>query len=78
MARAKEGEKPGGVIATETMTVATIEAIDKKAKTVTLKGEDGGTVTVTPRDPKRLDQVKVGDRIAITITEAVAVKVEKK
>jgi hypothetical protein len=78
MARAKEGEKPGGVVATETMTVATIEAIDKKAKKVTLKGEGGESVTVTPRDPKRLDQVKVGDRIAITITEAVAVKVEKK
>ena len=77
MSRAKAGEKPGGVLATEKTVVATIEAIDKKAKTATLKGEDGKSVTVTPRDPKNLDKVKVGDRLVITYTEAIAVKVEK-
>jgi len=77
MARAKTGEKPGGVIAKEKTFLATVEAIDKKAKTATLKLEDGKSVTVTPRDPKRLDQAKVGDRLEITFTEAVAVKVEK-
>lgn len=78
MARAKPGEKPGGVAGTETTVVATIEAIDKKAKTATLKGENGKSVTVTPRDPKNLDKVKVGDRIVITYTEAVAISLEKK
>jgi hypothetical protein len=77
MARAKTGGKPAGVVAKEKTVLATIEAIDKEAKTATLKGEDGNTVTVTPRDPKRLDQVKVGDRLVITHTEAVGVKVEK-
>jgi hypothetical protein len=77
MARAKPGEKPGGVVGTETSVNATITAIDKKAKTATLKGEDGKTVTVTPRDPKNLEKVKVGDRLVITYTEAVAVKVEE-
>ena len=48
-----------------------------KAKTATLKWENGKSVTVTPRDPKNLEKVKVGDRPAITYTEAVAVKVEK-
>ena len=32
---------------------------------------------MTPRDPKNLEKVKVGDRLVITYTEAVAVKVEK-
>jgi ribosomal 50S subunit-recycling heat shock protein len=76
-ARAKPGEKPAGVVGTETIVNATITAIDKKAKTATLKGEDGKSVTVTPRNPKNLDKVKVGDRLVITYTEAVAVKVEK-
>ncbi|MGE5800202.1 MAG: hypothetical protein ACM337_07720 [Syntrophaceae bacterium] len=77
MARAKTGEKPAGVVAKGKTVLATIESIDKKAKTATLKGENGNTVTVTPRDPERLDQVKVGDRLVITHTEAIGVKVEK-
>ena len=76
-ARAKQGEKPAGVVGTETSVNVTLMAIDKKAKTVTLKGEDGKSVTVTPLRPEKLDQVKVGDRAVITYTEAVAVKVEK-
>ena len=55
----------------------TVESIDKNAKTATLKGTDGKTMTVTPRDPKRLGQAKVGDRLEVTETEEVAVKVEK-
>lgn len=46
-------------------------------KTATLKLGDGKTVTVTPRDPKNLDKVKVGDRLVMTHTELVAVRVEK-
>jgi plastocyanin len=76
-ARAKAGEKPAGVVGTETTVNATITAIDKKAKTATLKGEDGKSVTVTPLRPEKLNEVKVGDRLVITYTEAVAVKVEK-
>jgi Cu/Ag efflux protein CusF len=77
MARAKPGEKPAGAIGTETVVNATITAIDKKAKTVTLKGENGKSVTVTPLRPEKLDEVKVGDRIVITYTEVVAIAVEK-
>ena len=77
VARGQAGQ-PGGVAASEKTFIVTVEAIDKKAKTATLKGDDGKSVTVTPRDPKRLDQAKVGDRLEITHTEAIAVKVEKK
>jgi hypothetical protein len=79
MVRAKLGEKPSGAVGTETVVNATITAIDKKAKTATLnlKGEGGKSVTVTPVRPEKLDEVKVGDRIVITYTEAVAISVEK-
>jgi len=77
MARAKPGEKPAGVVGAETSVNATITAIDKKAKTATLKGEDGKSVTVKPLRPEKLNEVKVGDRLVITYTEAVAVKVEE-
>ena len=77
MSRAKAGEKPAGVVGTETTVNATITAIDMQAKTATLKGEDGKSVTVTPLRPEKLNEVKVGDRLVITYTEAVAVKVEK-
>ena len=77
MARAKKGEKPAGVVGKKMAVNATITAIDKAAKTATLKGEDGKSVTVTPLDPKNLDKVKVGDRLVLTFTEAVAVSVEK-
>ena len=75
--RAKKGEMPGGVIGTETTVNATIMAIDKAAKTATLKLEEGKSVTVTPRDPKNLEKVKAGDRLVITKLEAVAVFVEE-
>jgi len=75
--RAETGGKPAGFAMREKTILATIESIDKEAKTATLKVEDGKTVTVTPRDPERLDQVKAGDRLEITRTEEVAVRVEK-
>ncbi len=75
--RAKDADKPAGFAMREKTILATIESIDKNAKTATLKEEGGKTVTVTPREPKRLDQVKVGDRLEITHTEEIAVKVEK-
>ena len=77
MARANKGQMPAGVVGNETTANATITAIDKKAKTVTLQGEDGKSVTVTPLHPERLKEVKVGDRLVLTYTEAVAVKVER-
>jgi Cu/Ag efflux protein CusF len=77
VSRAEPGQTPAGVAGSQTIVNATITAIDKKAKTATLKGEDGKSVTVKPLRPEKLDEVKVGDRIVITYTEAVAVKVEK-
>jgi hypothetical protein len=77
MATAKPGEKPAGVAAHQTTLVATVVGLDKKKSTVTLKGPRGKTVTVTAREPRRLENVKVGDLIEVIYTEAVAISVEK-
>lgn len=77
IARAKPGAKPGGVVGREVTITATIQAIDKKKQTVTLKGPDGKTVTVKAEKPENLKKVKVGDEVEITYTEALAISVEK-
>jgi len=74
--RAKPGETPGGVGAQVITVTTTIEAIDKKAGTATLKGPDGELTTVRPRDQSKLDNVRVGDLVEFTYTEALAIAVE--
>ena len=77
VATAKPGEKPAGAMVQQVTVVATIEAIDKATQYVTLKGPEGKTVEVKVNNPKNLEGVKVGDEVAITYTEAMAVSVEK-
>ena len=74
--RAKKGEKPGAGVAEATTFTATIEAIDKPASKVTLKGPEGNKVTFKVRDPKKLDVVNVGDQVQITYTRALAISVQ--
>jgi hypothetical protein len=77
VATAKPGEKPAGVAAREVTITATIQAIDAKVPSVTLKGPEGNVVEVRIRDPKNLENVKVGDQVVITYTEALAIAVDK-
>ena len=73
---AKPGEMPAGVGAHTVTVTSTIEAIDKTAPSVTLKGPDGDLVTVKVRHPEKLEHVKVGDLVEITYTQALAISVE--
>lgn len=75
-ARAKLGEKPGGIAARATTITATIAAIDKGAGTVTLRTPDGETSTIKARNPDNLNRVSVGDLVDITYTEAFGISVE--
>lgn len=77
LARTKEGDKPGGIAARQVTITATITAIDKENQMVTLKGPGGKSVTVKAENPKNLTQVKVGDEVEITYTEALAISVEE-
>jgi len=73
----KPGETPAGAVGREVTVTATITAIDKKARTVTLKGPEGNTETVKVRDAKNLEGVKAGDLVDITYTQALAVALDK-
>ena len=69
-AQAKAGEKPSGSITQRTKYKATITAIDKAMGTVTLKGLDGRTFTVTPRHQENLDKISVGQLVVFSYTES--------
>jgi len=77
-ARAEPGEKPAGVIVSETTVVVVIEAIDKEHQKVTLKGPEGNSKTVKVRNPENLEKVAIGDKVRITYTEGLAVKITEK
>jgi Cu/Ag efflux protein CusF len=69
------GARPAGTAATQQTITATIDAIDLKAPSISLKGPRGWTYSSRVQDVKALQQVKVGDRVDITWTEATLVSV---
>ncbi|MCG3117150.1 MAG: copper-binding protein [Candidatus Manganitrophus sp. SA1] len=80
--QAGEGDKgaaPGNVVVAEKTTVtATVKAIDKAARLVTLQTPDGQTKTIqVPEEARNLDQVKVGDKVTIDYLQTVAVNIRK-
>jgi Cu/Ag efflux protein CusF len=72
---AKPGEKPGGKATQEVTVVATIVAINKAKETVQLRGPSGTVTEVEVENPDNLKKVKVGDRVQITYSEALAINV---
>jgi Cu/Ag efflux protein CusF len=70
------GPKPGGTMSEQMTAVVTIQAIDAKVPSVTIKTEDGTIMSFKIEDPKNLTGVKVGDKVQITYTRALAISVE--
>jgi hypothetical protein len=64
-----------GAIAVETVEVtATVKAVDRGNRTVTLAGKNGKRVTYkVGKEAINFDQIKVGDRVRVTATETLAV-----
>ena len=71
-----EGPRPGGTIAKQETATVTLKAIDEKVPSVTVLTEDGRTVSLKVEDKKRLEGVKVGDKVEITYTVAVMISVK--
>jgi hypothetical protein len=70
---------PGqATIAQKRKLVATVEAIDVAKREVTLKGPKGKVVplSVSP-EVRNLEQVKVGDQVAVTYIEALSLTLKK-
>jgi DNA helicase TIP49 (TBP-interacting protein) len=76
-ARAQPGELPAGAVAQTTTVVATVTKIDRKHQSVTLRRADGTIKTVDVRNPAHLEKLKVGDLVELSLTEALAIQVEK-
>jgi hypothetical protein len=71
-------DRPGVVYGDRMRTTATVEAIDKAGRTVTLKGAGGRTVTLkAPPEARNFDQLEVGDKVAAKYIDAVAIFVRK-
>ncbi len=73
------GSAPGKVgVGQITNVTATITAIDKAKRDVTLKGPQGNEITVTAGpEVKNFDQLKVGDQVDMKYAEAVTMELKK-
>lgn len=56
--------------------VVTIVGLDRSAQTVTVKGPRGKYFVARVADPSRLDQVRIGETIVMTFTEATAISLK--
>jgi hypothetical protein len=65
------GLKPGFTIGSQRVITATITAIDPKIPSISMAGPNNWTYSSRVVDRNALKQVKVGDRLDITWTEAV-------
>jgi hypothetical protein len=77
--RAPLGAKPGAGMTQELTDTVRIDALDLPTHTVSFTDSGGHSQTITVRDPKMQDflrTLKVGDKVAITYTEAVAIAVK--
>lgn len=70
------GRLPAGSIEETISLVGIVEAVDKAASKVTVRGPEN-TVTVNVRSPALLADVSVGDSVTVTYISAVAASVER-
>jgi hypothetical protein len=68
--------RAGGTIASQETAEVTVLGIDPKVPSLTLKTEDGRTISYMVKDSSRIKNLKVGDRIVIVYTEAVMLSVD--
>lgn len=74
---AAPGQMPAGTAARSIQILETVQSIDKAKNIVVLKAPDGSLDAHQVKDPKNLDKVDVGDKVLISLTQAVAVSVER-
>jgi Cu/Ag efflux protein CusF len=69
------GKSPGAALARQVTTTVTVVSIDDKTPSLTVKTEDGRTLTRKVEDRKNLVGVKAGDHIDIIYTQAAMVDI---
>jgi hypothetical protein len=73
VSRTGTAEMPGGMVVNQMTVSAEITKIDKKTNKITFRGPKGDTQTTTVQDPAiqaRIKDLKVGDIVELTYTEA--------
>ncbi len=75
-ARAQPGEKPAVAGARQVTATTDVIAVNPVKSTITLKGPRGNSMTLNVRNPEQFKVVKVGDKVDVTYTEALALSVE--
>jgi len=77
--RQRAATAPGKAVMADTVEVsATITAIDKATRDVTLKGQQGNLMTVTAGpEVKNFDKLKVGDQVDLQYIEALTLELKK-
>ena len=70
------GVKAGGTIAQQVTAAVTIEEIDPKVPSVSIKTDSGHRMSFKVEDKKNIEGYKVGDKVNITYTQALAVSVQ--
>ena len=68
--------RPGATAATQRTITATVVAIDPKTSAVTVSGPNGWKYSRKVTDKKALAQLKVGDRLDMTWTDALLLSVD--
>jgi hypothetical protein len=71
-----EGKTPAGTAAAQRTITVTVTAMDPKTSSVTVKGPNGYVYSRRAADKKAFAQLKVGDQLDMTWTDAVMISVE--
>ena len=69
------GEKPGGTVSTQRTITATITQLDPTIPSITFTGPNGWKYSSHVQDKDSIKNIKVGDRVDITWTEAATISV---
>jgi hypothetical protein len=76
---APKGSHRGVLLAEAFQVAAAVESIDFKARLVTLKEPNrSARVVAVDKGFKNLEGIKKGDEVVLTVTEAIAIKIEKR
>ena len=77
VAVAPMGAKPGVLMAKTRQISAKIVSVDPNARTVTVEGPRGGKPTIKAGPKVNLDELHQGDDVTLSVTDALAISVEK-
>jgi Cu/Ag efflux protein CusF len=69
------GATPAATMSRQMTAVVTIQAIDAKVPSVTVKTANGHSMSFRIENAKNLEGYKVGDNVEVTYTQALAVNV---